>query len=139
MADIQIDTSQLKQLAFVLKRTQPAIGKELNLSFKAMGEKVAADARANASFSSRIPGTIKVRRRGLGVRVQAGGDNAPHAAPLEHGGEPGTFRHPVFGNRNVWVSQPAHPFLHPAAEKERPVVEALAVEAVDKALRDAGF
>ena len=142
MTDIRIDTSQLKQLAYVLKRTEPAIGKELGKSFGDIGQRVAARARANASFSSRIPGSIKVRRRGLGVKVQAGSGNAPHAAPFEHGGKPGLFRHPVFRteiNPKTWADQEAHPFLAPAADEEQPFMETAALTAVDRALREAGF
>ena len=67
----------------------------------------------------------------MSVSVTAGGKRAPEAVVLEHGGVEGTFRHPVFGNRDVWVSQKARPFLAPAFKEG----EELAVAAADRALQ----
>lgn len=135
MADSVIDLSDLKDFAKVLKKIEPQLQRDFFKSLSAAGELTATQARANASFSRKIPRTIVVKRRGLRVRIQAGGDDAPNAAPLEHGGVEGTFRHPVFGNREVWVDQQAHPFLTPAVEQTVDPGFALVVAAVDSALR----
>lgn len=79
-----------------------------------------------AGFSSRIPGAVRTSvafgSRTGGVRVYVDQRKAPHARPLENSGKPGTFRHPVFGNRENWVSQPAHPFFFPSVESSRGLV-----------------
>src|SRR5438105_3625133 len=98
MSDLTIDVSQLKKLATDLRRASPLLAKSFLAELGRAGDVVAQSAKEKASFSSRISGTIKVRRRGVAVRVQAGGDAAPDAAPFEHGGVGGSFRHPVFGN-----------------------------------------
>lgn len=135
MADsIGVDVSGLKKLARVLNRVEPAVAREFRQGMTAAGEVVATAARRNAAFSSRIPGTITVKRRGLAMRIQAGGDAAPHAAALEHGGRSGTFRHPLFGNRDHWVEQEAHPFLG-IDESSANAGVALVDAAVDSALR----
>lgn len=139
MSELTIDVSELKDLARDLRRINPVLSRGFLKSLGKAGDVVAVKARSNASFSTRIPKTIKVRRRGVSVRVQAGGPSAPHAAPFEHGGTPGTFRHPVFGNREVWVTQTAHPFLTPAAEVSLVPLERLVISAVDEAFRAAGF
>ncbi len=125
-----IDTSELKRFAADCKAAVPGLEKEFYASLAAAGEIVAARARSKAP-SSRIAGTIHTRRRGVRVRIEAGGDAAPHAAPLENHGVPGSFRHPVFGNYDNWVSQPARPFLTPAAEESVGEVEAAVLRAVD--------
>lgn len=113
------DASSLRTLGAQLRKAQPAMYRAAKTSLRAVGEKVAVRARANASWSTRIPATVKVRSAGLtSVIVSAGGPAAPEAKPLEHAGASGTFRHPVFGNRNVWVDQQARPFLHPAAMED---------------------
>lgn len=100
---------------------------------------IVADARARASWSTRIPRSIGIRtsftgpRPGLYIRARA--SIAPHARPFENLGEPGTFRHPVFGDRDRWVTQRARPFLFPAARAGGAGVEAAAGAAVDAALR----
>ncbi len=135
MSAIQIDTSQLASLAKDLRKAAPAVSKSFNAGLKAAGDIVAEEARNRASFSSRIPGSIKVRRAGVKVKVVAGGPGAEDAAPYEHGGKPGTFRHPVFGQQNVWVDQQARPYLGPAAEaKENEVLQAV-LDAVDVTFR----
>lgn len=130
-----VDLSELKDFAKVLRKVAPEVAKDLNRGVAAGGEIIAAEARHNAGFSSRIPGSIVTTRRGLRVKIQAGGDSAGDAAVLEHGGIPGTFRHPVFGDREVWVSQPAHPFLTPALESKSEEAFGVVVAAVDSALR----
>lgn len=117
MSDLRIDASDLADFGADCKAAGKVLEREFNKQLIASGEIVARKARQNASFSTRIPATIKTRRRGTRIRVISGGDKAPHAAPLEHHGQPGSFRHPVFGNYDNWVSQPAHPFLTPAAEE----------------------
>lgn len=135
MANAVFDLSDLKRLAAVLRIVEPIYLKDLYSAVGAAGELVASRARENASFSRRIPASVKTRRRGLRVTIQAGGPGVGDAAPLEHGGRPGTFRHPVFGNKNVWVEQAAHPFLTPAVEETEEEGFALVVGAVDSALR----
>lgn len=139
MTELSIDVSQLKPLARDLRRAEPLLAKNFLTSLGKAGDVVAQSARQKADFSTRIPGTVKVRRRGVAVRVQAGGNLAPGAAAIDNRGRTGTFRHPVFGNRNVWVSQQAHPFLEPARDEHLGDLEQLVLNAVDQAFVSAGW
>jgi bacteriophage HK97-gp10 putative tail-component len=143
---VTVDLSGLRQFATALRKASPELSKDLRLGLKQGGEIVADNARARSSWSKRIPRSIHVRASGLRVSVVAGGARAPEGAPLEHQGQPGFFRHPVFatGDRSTWhwtkpPGQRAHPFLRPAAEAEAPRVAEKVLEAVDKSLSDAGF
>lgn len=84
---------------------------------EAAGPMVAA-VRANYGWSPRIAGAVRAkpsfRARGASVSIEVDAKRAPHARPIEHGGEGGTFRHPVYGNRNNWVDQQARPSFYPA-------------------------
>lgn len=107
------------------------------------GEIVQKDAQARASWSGRIPSTIKVvtsfRTNREGVTVRAGGSSAPHARPYEGLSSRGdTFRHPVYGN-DVWVAQATRPFLIPAAEANAAAVTASVRAALDDAASSLGF
>ena len=77
-------------------------------------EVIAVRARAiSATFSKRIPASIKITGGTTGVYIIAGGPDgkeAPNAYPFEYG-----VRHPLFGNRNHWYAQPKRPFLEEAA------------------------
>lgn len=118
--------------------------KRIQIEMQGVGEDVAADAKSNASWSTRIPGTIKAKAstpRGQSVRVQikAGGPEAPHARPFEGIAGNSTFRHPVFGNRDNWVSQATRPFLMPAMNKNRDTLRKAIVTAVEDAASTAGW
>jgi hypothetical protein len=113
---LKSDASQLRNLAKQLRTADARLYRAAQRSIRAVGDEVAERARRNAEWSTRIPPTVTTRASGVtSVIVRAGGAQAPEAKPLEHAGAEGTFRHPVFGNRQVWVDQPARPFLHPAA------------------------
>jgi hypothetical protein len=110
---------------------------------RSAGEQVARDARRNASWSTRIPGSIAVRvsftGRRPGVLIVARKAIAPHARAYEGITGRATLRHPVFGDREVWVAQPVRPFLAPAVGAYGPKLADDAARAVDEAARDAGF
>lgn len=136
----EIDGEAFRVFQRELKKVEPELAKDLRKELKAVVEKhVVPDAKANASWSSRIPKAIKpqVTTKGVGVRV--GRKRAPHGRPFEglRGGS--SFRHPVFGNREVWVSQPTRPFLSPAVDKNQEKAAQAALKAVDSAGRKAGF
>lgn len=98
-----------------LRKAKPEVYKELRRAVLAEARIVAEDAKGLASWSSKIPDSIKASAQGINTAVvRAGGKSAPDAAPFEHAGASGTFRHPVFGRKDAWVEQAARPFLHPA-------------------------
>lgn len=135
MTEIAINVAQLQKLGRNLGKIRPEIAKEFNASLKEAGELVAADARIRAQFSSRIPGTIKVKRGGVNVRIVAGGEGKPHrgeSKAFENKGKGGSFRHPVWGHRDRWVTQTAHPFLRPAGLENAEKAAELILHAVDR-------
>ena len=116
---LSADASSLRKMAKALRQARPDILRATQKSMRGVGAKVAAKVRDNASWSTRIPQTVRVSASGVNtVVVRAGGPKAPHAKPIEHAGASGKFRHPVFGNRQNWVKQDARPFLHPAATSD---------------------
>lgn len=92
-----------------------------------------ADMARRAGWSSRIPGAIGVRAsfaRGS-VEIRVNHRAAPHARPYEGIGTRGsTFRHPVYGNRDVWVDEQTRPFFFPTVDDHRKKV----ISAVEKAV-----
>lgn len=137
---VLVDTSAFKNFAKTLRKVAPDLAKELRTNLRKAGDEVAEIARAKASaFSStRIPPSVRVRVRGVAIFVEAGGKDAPNAAPIENKGR-GHVRHPVFipkselpGPRGSWTSKNSPPaFLTPAAKEGQELVVAKAVEALD--------
>lgn len=134
---------EIRRLIDDLGKIPKELKVQLRPGLRKAGEAVRDQARANASWSRRIPAATRVSvgftKRNPGVSVQVTRSRAPHARPLEHGGLPGSFRHPVFGHRDRWVSQRARPFLARAAEQKAPQAERDIADVVDRVTREAGF
>jgi hypothetical protein len=133
---VTIDHSQISVLAVKLETMPLAMRSRLRLVVKAGAVSIAGQAKANAAFSSRIPGAIYVRSSsgtdvtGASATVGVSATKAPHARVLEDGNtgssSTSTFRHPVYGG-DTWVSQDMHPFLGPAkASKEKAITAEIA-------------
>ena len=137
---ITVDVSGFTKFNRALRTADKDMQKLLTKQIKSQvtGAVVPA-ARANASFSTKIPGTIKVSSTIKGVSVKAGGPKAPAAAAFEHGGQPGVFRHPTFGDREVWSNQTAHPFLTPAIKSNESALVDSVTKAFDAWAEEAGF
>lgn len=133
----------VRQLAQMLRDVPPESRRTVSRRMRVIGERVRADAAGNASWSSRIPGSLRVTTRFTGrfpgVRIEADAGRAPHARPYE--GITGTaqFRHPVYGNRSVWVAQACRPFLRPAVARNQSEVVAEVTAAVGEAVTRSGL
>lgn len=141
MAD-EIDPAVV--IARDMRKLTPETQKAVRPRLRQGGEIIASEARSLSDWSSRIPGTVRVRTSFREdrekVSVIAGGSGAPHARPYEGIATQGdTFRHPVYGNREVWVSQDKRPFIFPAAEAKGEEVTGLVRAALDDAAASIGF
>jgi len=119
------------------------IRRELRPALRRVADPVLQQARANASWSTRIPGAMRIStsfsRRTAGVAITVSVKKAPHARPFENLGRNGSFRHPVFGDRERWVSQTARPFLFPAVASADPELVRETGRVVDQVARKHGF
>lgn len=143
-----------------LRSMRPKLRRQLRKQLREAAEPIAADARRRASWSTRIPGAIKVvpgvaRGSQVVVRFRVSAAQAPHARPYEGlSGRGGTsfFRHPVFGGRawrqtrhgvmvsaDPWVSQQTRPFIEPALRAGRDKALRAVDAAIQQSARDSGF
>lgn len=108
---------------------------------------VGVEAQANAGFSSWIPSAVSVSASfsgtGGGAVVRVAERAYPHQGEVRtfegNGVSPSPFRHPVYGNRNAWVTATTHPFLGPAARDKRDEAVSIIAEAVAAVARANGF
>lgn len=140
---IVADTSGLDRLSFALKASDGAAYTGARKALRLAAVPILERAKANAGYSTRIPGSGRiVVSHGLVVRVVFGGSAAPNAAPIENDHR-GNVRHPTYSPRpNVpekvgWTSKNSHPaFLAPAADAEAQVVAETVGGVVAKAVED---
>jgi hypothetical protein len=123
-------------------KIEPELRKALRPALKAAAEPIATDARGRASWSTRIPRAMSVgvrfsRNPGVYIRVRRA--VAPHGRPYEGIRGNASFRHPVFGHRDRWVSQATKSYLAPAGEAGMDGVLTAAAETVDEVARNLGF
>jgi hypothetical protein len=133
----------LESLIADLGKVPVELRRELRPALVRAATPILRDAKDRSSWSSRIPGAIKLRlslsARNPGVRLVTDVAAAPHARPFEgQGDNRPTFRHPVFG-RDVWVQQRKRPFFFPAARAGAEGVMRESSAAVVAAARSAGF
>lgn len=95
-------------------------------------EEIADGARANASWSTTIPGNIRTEQVDEN-HVNVVADAGP-AYPAET-----RARHPLFGNRHHWYGPPGSRFLGPAADARAGAALAKYAKRVDVMAREAGF
>lgn len=136
-------TDPMVQIARDMRNLPPEARKAARPKLREAGQVIQKRAQANASWSSRIPASVKVvtsfRVNREGVTVRAGGTNAPHARAYEGLTTRGdSFRHPVYGN-DWWVAQDTRPFLIPAVEESSAEVDAKVRSVLDEAAAAIGF
>lgn len=134
-AGMRITSQDIAKVPVELRR-------RLGPQIKAAGQSTLAAARANASWSSRIPGALSLKvsfaQNRAGVTIVADTSRAPHARAFE-GIVSDAWSHPLFGDRDFWYRQAARPYLRPAAQATGGVVVEQIIAAVDQALDAAGL
>jgi hypothetical protein len=128
----------VKALIRDLREVPKDVRKGVRIEIREKGSEVLRLAKANAAWSRRIPRatrlSVKFGKSGPGVAITTSGARAPHAIHYENRGRPGAFRHPLFGNRERWYSQPARPYLGPAMDVEGPRAVRGIARVIDRAL-----
>lgn len=136
-----VQSKDLRKLYTDLKAAPGSMQVELRKGMTKAAQPMVARVKSGAGFSGRIPGAVKAKvnfsAKKAGVSVTVDPKRAPEAAPLEHGGKSGTFRHKVFGH-DVWVDQQARPFFYPNVAKDAEVTKALS-DVMDAFSKKLGF
>jgi hypothetical protein len=136
-----LDAHEFRQAYLELKFAGDGLEKDLREGIKWAGQGAVEAVKAESSFSRKIPPATRLKisfaARGAGISVVVNAAQAPNARPINHGGRGGVFRHPVFGHRDRWVDQAAHPFINAAANA--PSIEEGLRQVLDHVAFHAGF
>lgn len=85
-------------------------------------------------FSKRIPGAISVNSDKTGAQIISDGTKAPSGRPNEF-----ALRHPVFGDKEHWVTTPHRPYMEVAEARTIDQVTDIVAGWLDDISKDAGF
>jgi len=136
--EFRVDTSDAKRLSSDLRNAAGRLPDALRRGVRAAAEPVAAGIRAEAAWSTRIPGAVSIQPSGKGAAVTVNPNIAPEAAPLNNRGQGGEFTHPVFGN-DWTVQQRARPFLTAGARRGQAEADRRVAAILTQWERAAGF
>lgn len=135
----------LQQLAKALRDVDPLMRKQLPARLREAAKPIRDDANSRKpSPKIRVGTRVKLNsRKGASVAVVASSPKKPPLAGLLEAGNKGSrntgsFRHPVFGNRNVWVTQPTKPYLRPAGQAHAEEARQRIEEIIDDIARHLG-
>lgn len=132
------------KLSKALKRAgQGELRKELNAALKTAAAAIIPEARAEARATLPSSGGLNeaVAKTRMRVKVSTGKDPgvsivAGRPGSGARGAEFGRIRHPVFGNRDVWVTQTVpNAWLTGTVSRSRHVVIPLLEEAMERVAR----
>lgn len=132
---IEVDSGALAELQAAAQDLRPTIRRAAKLALPVVAQSI----RAKAAWSSRIPGAVGVERTRSGGHIVIDPDVAPEAAPLNNRDRAGEFEHPVYGQEDVIVSQPARPFFAAGAAAAQASVDRIMQDALKQWERSAGF
>ena len=131
--DISVDTTAITRLAADLRRASSTTRRQLRKRVSEAARPVAQEVRGNyrSGGFEKAARAVRVSQRygsrGASVSIRVDRSRAPYAR-----GGSATFRHSVFGNPDVWVSQPTvrEPFDR-AVQGKRGQVEAAVAKVLD--------
>lgn len=135
--------AELKKLIEDFGKIPPDLRKELRPAIRKGATPILDQMRSNASWSTRIPRATKISTSlagsNPGVSIVVNARQAPHARVYEHGGSPGNFRAPLFGDRNRWFAHRARPFFYRAVDQKGDEVVKAVADAIDTVAKRHGF
>lgn len=136
------DAKEFLALAESFRDVPDELRKHVTHRLQPVGQRTVEAVRRNASWSSRIPGAVRLRvafrGKDPGLIISVDRHQAPHARPYE-GFLASSFRHPVFGDTDTWVSQDARRFVWPGVLETQQEVADAVDEAIAAAFHAAGF
>lgn len=134
---------EIRWFAQQLGKMPKDIRQDLRPKLKTIGQAALASVRARAAWSTRIPSatrlSIGLSKSNPGIAISVNKKRAPHARPYENNDSDGTFRAPLFGNRDRWFAHAARPFLVRGARPHFERVDEDIKTVIDEAARKAGF
>lgn len=135
---MSVNRAELRKLIVDLSAIPEDMREELAHDIRDGAELILDEMHRRASWSTRIPAATTMRASGTGAELSTSAARAPHARPYEGlSGDP--FRHPVYGNRDNWVSQAARPFFFAAVEAKAGEVDERVGRGIDRVAARHGF
>jgi hypothetical protein len=151
----EIRAAELNRLSVELRRFQPKLLSALRARMKQIGAAAIAAVDAKLDLpspdSGNYPGDVRdelkqgtstvvsFSRTQAGVRIATRNTHLPpeHAGVLKSYNMP-VFRHPLYGNRSVWVEQKGRPYFSAAILPLQPQMQDRIYFAIDEAARSIG-
>ncbi len=140
MAEFAFDGRDMAHMGADLRRAAASVVVETERTLVEVGKLLEKGVRAKAGkYSTTIPPTVRTKSGPNLIEVLGGNEKVVIGELFEMGNKGAkrsakTFRHPVFGQKDVWVEQPMHRYLSEARREARPAIALLMNKTWDRAL-----
>lgn len=144
---VSVDAQDFRKVLLATKEFEPALYKALRARLRTIGRDLIGDMQGelgSGELSGPIAGGLKasiskgnVNAKGAGLRIRATSKLLPDGKKvmLKAYNRP-AFRHPVFGDTNVWIQQPGRPYFGSVITARRQQVADDVRLALAEAIRD---
>jgi hypothetical protein len=137
---VEADPKQLAHILAGAKAFSPKLATNLRREMRKAGDSAINDMRGilgsgpvGGAIGQGIRLQVQTSKTKQGIRITSTGAGlSADKKPLTKAFNLGTFRHPVYGNRNAWVNQAGRPYFGVVLKHRDEILAA-----VDKALNDA--
>lgn len=138
------DQGQAGVARHMKKRIKDAAGpvaEHARAAARRLPDRSQAERRAGGSLRRQMAQAVEVRQTAKGVRIFVNAKRMPaDARAMAHAFEKGSIRHPVFGNRQVWVSQrTGGPWFAPAIRARHPEFVRAVSQIIDDVKSETGL
>jgi hypothetical protein len=124
-----------------IKEAAEPVAEAARAAARRLPDRSTATRREGGSLRRYIAGSVTVRQTAKGVRIFVDSKKMPaDARQMAHAFEGASIRHPVFGNRQVWVAQPTGgPWFLPTVRRHHPDFVRAVSQIIDDVKREAGL
>jgi len=118
----------------IRKAGQPALAE---VRAAALGVDMSGGPSGSTGLRARIAAATKLQVRASGIEftVRASQVDPRYGETLAVGSEGTPWRHPVYGNRNAWVTQVGAPWFYPTLRAHAPAFRRAALDAMHNIMR----
>ncbi len=141
---LEVAPSEFKALVKQVKDFDPKLATNLRREMRAAGKDAIADMRSalgsgplGQRIGKGIVTKVETGKNRQGVKIESTGRGLPDPGFARVYNKP-SFRHPVFGNRDVWVQQDGRPYFGRTLRQHESKVRDRVQDALNKAVAAMG-
>jgi hypothetical protein len=140
----EFDPSSFRDFMASVKAFDPKLARALRKKLRKAGEETVTDMKGvvgsgdlRGGISGGIRTAVATGKSRQGVSIESTGNKlGPQRKGMHRAWNKGSFRHPVYGNKNKWVHQSGNRFFGGTIRKHEDDMREAVLDALDEALKE---